>query len=181
MFFVHGAYFMSALRSVIVCALFVLPFMFCRWANATTVYFEVGEINPFHGDSYILPLENPSDIAHAQALILQGISAGQTIAVAQIAAGSDGINRNYLAPGQPLWSWHVTNFLGFADLAAEVLDGTPTQVENNVAGWIANTGGEVGFYNYTVVAQVVPEPSTFLLATIALTCETALLAAPRKN
>ncbi|HZP83075.1 MAG TPA: PEP-CTERM sorting domain-containing protein [Chthonomonadaceae bacterium] len=115
-------------------------------------------------DSYVLPLEEPQDIAHAQALIAQGPDIGAGIVVAAIQAGADGINRDYLAPGAPPWSWHVTQFEGFADFTIELYDGSPTLVEEDVPGWIANTGGHIGFWNYTVVAELpagVPEPSAF--------------------
>jgi len=77
---------------------------------------------------------------------------------ARIAAGADGVNRDLLAPGAPEWSWHVTEFVQFAEGAAEILDGSPAAVENDVEGWIANTGGLIGFAYYTVV-QEVPEAS----------------------
>lgn len=126
----------------------------------TTRWFIVGELpgQVVHGDSYVLPLTDPTHIAHAEALIDQGPSAGATIAVANIAPGADGINRDHLATGAPQWSWHVTDFQGFADVTAEVLDGWPGFVESDVQGWITNTGGTVGFWNYTVTAEV-PEPS----------------------
>ena len=112
-----------------------------------------------HGDSYVLPLDDLNDILHARNLIQFGPATGASIAVAEIAKGADGINRDLLAPGAPEWSWHVTGFSGFADYTAEILDGWPTFVESDVDGWIDNTGGFVGFWSYTVVAEV-PEPAT---------------------
>ena len=135
-------------------------------AHAAPVYFVVSEIDPVHGDSYILPLEAAADIAHARALIASGPAAGAPIVVAHIAAGADGINRNILAPGEPLWSWHVDAFDGFADMTAEILDGWPSFVEQDVADWIANANGYVGFWNYTVTAELpaaVPLPGALLL------------------
>src|SRR5262245_6634005 len=80
--------------------------------RAAPVQFLVSEIGePVHHDSYVLPLSDPAAIAHARDLIRIGPSAGETIVVAAIAAGSDGINRNYLALGAPQWSWHVSEFL----------------------------------------------------------------------
>ena len=141
--------------------------LFCSaLAQAAPVYFVVSEIDPVHGDSYILSLEDATDIAHARALIASGPAAGAPIVVAHIAAGADGINRNILAPGAPLWSWHVDAFDGFADMTAEILDGWPGFVEQDVDGWIANTNGYIGFWNYTVTAElpaVVPLPGALLL------------------
>ena len=145
-----------------------LLFLCSGLAHAAPVYFVVSELDPSgpHGDSYILPLEAAADIAHARDLIANGAAAGATIVVAQIAPGSDGINRDVLAPGEPLWSWHVTAFSGFADYTIEILDGWPSYVEQDVAGWIANTNGTIGFWNYTVTAELpaaVPLPGALLM------------------
>jgi hypothetical protein len=140
-------------------------------AGAETIRFLVAEPpgSIVHGDSYILPLTDPADIAHARALITAEPGTLSPIVVANIAARADGVNRNWLAPGMPEWSWHVTEFQGFADFTAEVLDGWPTFVEQDVPGWIANTGGQIGFWNYTVVAELpIPEPSATALAALAL-------------
>jgi hypothetical protein len=150
-------------------------------AVAETVYFLVTERPEavVHGDSYVLPLSDPATIAHARALIIAEPGTLASIAVAQIAAGADGINRNHLAPGAPAWSWHVTGFEGFADNTIEILDGWPTFVEQDVPGWIANTGGMIGFWNYTVTAELVPEPSAGGLLLAGLTA-TATLARRRR-
>jgi hypothetical protein len=123
-----------------------------------------------HGDSYVLPLTEPADVAHARRLIAEGPDIGGAIAFAEIAAGADGVNRDHLAPGAPAWSWHVTRLLGFADITAEIYDGWPGEVERDVAGWIRNTDGRIGFWNYTVVAELgpaqqaaVPEPPALAL------------------
>ena len=66
---------------------------------AASVRFLVGELGePVHHDSYVLPLSDPAAIAHARDLISIGPSAGEAIVVAAIAAGGNGINRNYLCP-----------------------------------------------------------------------------------
>ncbi len=141
-------------------------------AGATTVRFLMTEFpsSSFHGDSYVLPLSDPAAIAHARALVALGPAAGETIAVARIAPGADGVNRDLLAPGAPAWSWHVTEFLGFADFTIEIYDGWPTFLEEDVPGWMANTGGIVGFWGYTVTQELetVPEPSTLALASLGL-------------
>ena len=33
----------------------------------------------------------------------------------RIGAGANGINRDHLAPGKRAWSWHVTEFVAFAE------------------------------------------------------------------
>jgi hypothetical protein len=137
--------------------------------TAAAVQFVVAEWpgKALHNDSFIVTLTNPSHIAHARRLISDGPGIGETILVADIAAGTDGINVDYLAPGKPEWSWHVTSFLGFTDFTAEILDGWPTFVEQDVAGWMLNTNGRIGFWNYTVVAEV-PEPATAWLVICGL-------------
>ncbi|MBN1505288.1 MAG: hypothetical protein JW955_00495 [Sedimentisphaerales bacterium] len=139
------------------------------WAGPT--YFVVSEIgSPVHNDSYILPLEEPADIAHARELIEHGTSVADYIVVAHIAAGPDGINRDVLAPGEPPWSWHVDEFVSFAEMTIEIYDGWPGYVEQDVDGWIAITNGHIGFWSYTVTGELpaVPAPSAVLLATLGM-------------
>jgi len=140
-------------------------------AAAETVYFLVAERPEavVHRDSYVLPLSDPAAIAQARALIDAEPGTLPSIVIANIAAGADGINRDYLAPGAPAWSWHVTGFEGFSDFAIEILDGWPTFVEQDVQGWIANTGGTIGFWSYTVTAELaaVPEPATGVMVLAA--------------
>jgi hypothetical protein len=146
-----------------VCRLLVLVvFVPAAASIAAPVYFVVSELpgQEEHHDSYIVPLENPADIAHARDLIARGAAAGETIVVANIAAGSDGINRNEVAPGKPLWNWHVTSFESFADVTIEILDGWPSDVAKDVPAWIANTNGAIGFWSYTITAELTgPSPS----------------------
>ena len=130
-------------------------------ALAGPVYFLVTELpgQETHHDSYVLPLEDQADIAHARDLIARGAEqAGTSIAVAQIAVGADGINRDVLAPGEPLWNWHVTAFDGFADSTVEVLDGWPGDVARDAPAWIANTNGRIGFWSYTVTRELGAAP-----------------------
>jgi hypothetical protein len=131
-----------------------------RPASAGVTYFEVAEPagRATHHDSYVLPLTRPDDVQHARDLIARGPEeAGASIVFAGIAPGADGINRNLLAPAQPEWSWHVTDFNGFGDLGIELLDGWPTHVEQHVSQWMQETKGEVGFWSYTIVREL-PAP-----------------------
>ena len=57
-----------------------------------------------HNDSYVIPLTDPDLIAQAHELI----STHNKIVVARIAAGKDGVNRDYKDVLHPEWSWHVT-------------------------------------------------------------------------
>jgi hypothetical protein len=140
----------------------------------SVVYFLVGEFpgQEIYYDSYVLPLHEPDEIQHARNLIEYGPGFGDPLVVAKIAAESNGINRDYLAPGFPEWSWHIEEFSTFAFATIEILDGWPGFVEDDVDGWIQNTNGYIGFWNYTVIDEItlVPEPGTvvLLLSVIAL-------------
>jgi hypothetical protein len=139
-------------------------------ATAAPMHFLVAERSGeiVHGDSYVLPLTNPADIAHARSLITAPAGTLPSIAIAKVAPGADGINRDHRAAGTPAWNWHVTEFESFADFSIEILDGWPTFVEQDVPGWMANTNSTIGFWSYTVVAELstVPEPPALgLLAT----------------
>src|SRR5262245_50605555 len=78
------------------------------WVRGAPIRFLVAEIpgHVSHNDSYVLPLSDPAAIAHARELIVKGPSAGAPIAVAAIAKGANGINRNVRATSSPPWSWH---------------------------------------------------------------------------
>ena len=123
--------------------------------NGETIYFLVAEKgSPTHGDSYVLALTEPNDINHARDLVEFGPGIGQSIIAADIAAGADGINRSFSSPAKAPWNWHVTNFVSFADITAEIYDGWPGLVQNDVQWWINNTGGQIGFWDYTIVAEL---------------------------
>lgn len=123
--------------------------------QAETVYFLVGGMTPSFNDSYILPLTEPDDIADARCLLdLFCFPKPGLLVVADIDwwDPNDGINinRNYTEDGSPSWSWYVTEFIGFAGSTAEILDGTPTMVEDGTyAG-----GNRIGFWNYTVIQEI---------------------------
>jgi hypothetical protein len=120
-----------------------------------SVRFLVDQINghPRH-ESYVLPLSDPAAIAHARKLIEFGASAGQPIVVADVAHGANGINRNYAVPGAPPWTWHVSKFLWFADTTAEILDGWPGMLENGIDEPLHETYTNIGFWSYSVVAEL---------------------------
>jgi hypothetical protein len=137
-------------------------------SRAETVWFVLAEDSVVYDDSYLLPLSNPEHIAQARARLALGEASGVgSIASAQIVAGADGLNRDVNAPGQPLWSWHVTEFEGFADLAIELCDGWPGFVERDPAAFIANTSGRVCFWNYRLVAELPAAPAFTISDAIA--------------
>ena len=117
------------------------------------------ELPTVHGDSFLLPLSRPEDIADARRRIAEGAGSGVgAIATVAIAAGGDGFNRDVRGGGTPAWSWHVVGFAGFADFAIELCDGWPTFVEQDVQAFITNTGGAMCFWKYSVVAELDAPP-----------------------
>ena len=138
---------------------------------AGRTYFVVAEHESVreHGDSFVLPLDDAQDIAHARDLIARGPeAAGAPIVFAEVLPGADGINRDVFADGEPLWNWHVSKFEGFGDVGIELVDGWPTFIEEDVQGWMENTRqdrddpnspGHIGFWSYTVVAELPDRPN----------------------
>jgi hypothetical protein len=132
---------------------------------ASTVYFLVAEPpgRVVHGDSYVLPLARQEDIEHARYLIALGSSVFSSnhlaLVVAYVVAANDDINRNFVDPRLPRWSWQITEFLAFSDATMEILDGSPTQLEGGI-DWSSPGSGvhEIGFWNYTVVRELGPVP-----------------------
>ena len=158
-------------------------------ALAEPLYFLVSEINqPCSAcDSYVLPLSDPSAIEHARDLVANGPGIGGTIALANAAVGGDGFNRNVLAEGEPLWSWHVTSLVAFADFTIELCDGTPSMVGADPVGFLANTNGVICFWGYTVTAEI-PGPRLIPmgrvvapLAAVAMTLSALALARREKR
>jgi hypothetical protein len=137
----------------------VLGLLICGTSTlqAATNYFLVAEgpDRVHHNDCYVIALTNSQQIAHARDLVARGpYVAGAPIVVAYVAAGADGLNRNLRRADARPWSWHVSGVIAFADITAEILDGWPGALESNFSGWTNNTGGEIGFWNYTVVAEL---------------------------
>ena len=123
----------------------------CYPFDCPPTYFLVAEIEPHHNDSYALLISDPWEVWLAYDLAEYGPSLGGTILSAYIEPWdpSDGlnINRNYLDPNAPSWSWYVTEFLGFSDLSLELCDGWPTWTEHSMYNQIC-------FWGYTVVAAL---------------------------
>lgn len=129
----------------------------CPVRRGHTVYFMVSERTPIHGDSYILPIADPEVIAQARAIVADPDSAAALIVLADIApCGACGyVNRDLPQDGKR-WSWCVTNCRGFVENTIEIYDGWPGYVEEDLDGWMANTGGVIGFWSYTVTRELSP-------------------------
>jgi hypothetical protein len=151
-------------KAVFVLLVIVAFFISCKeddealTPNPNFVYFQVAEKTEVHGDSYILPLLDPNDIAQARAMITDPAQA--KIVLAEVTKNNS-INYyvNKDLKQNKTWSWHIAAFKGFVDFTIEIYDGWPEDVEANYAAWEQNTKGpngnvNIGFWNYTVVREV---------------------------
>jgi len=128
-------------------------------ANDEAVWFVVAERSVEHGDSFLLPLRSPEHIADARAFLADPRSEVGRIAVANIAVGGDGFNRDVGKPDSPLWSWHVTELDGFQDLGMEICDGWPGYIEEDPARFVDNSDGVLCLWGYSIVAELEAPPS----------------------
>lgn len=146
--------------------LFFAASLACTVAGET-VYFLVGTVSRIwdrKNESYVLPLSKEEDINYARYLISRNqlgfLEGDRAIVGAYVTAGMDGINRNYLDPRFPGWSWHVSEFLGFAEVTIEILSGSPDLLENSF-DWAHQTATgkyAIGFWGFTVVRELGPAP-----------------------
>jgi hypothetical protein len=131
-----------------------------RKPNPGFVYFLVTEASIDKGDSYILPLLDPEDIAEARAIIAEG---EHKIVLAKTTRNPDiNYHRNVDLLRNKVWSWHVAEFIGFVDNTIEIYDGWPGYVEDNYAEWLETTRdaegfGVIGFWDYTLEREVALE------------------------
>jgi hypothetical protein len=122
-----------------------------------TVYFLVSELSPNHGDSFILPLTDPEDIAAAENIV-NGTARAQIVsAVIDYGSGDSNYkNKDLLSPNKRVWSWHVKEFNAFVDLTAEIYDSWPTYIEEHLDLWMQMNNGIIGFWSYSVTRKVDP-------------------------
>ena len=129
------------------------------------IYFLVGPLSGNVAEaSMVIPVSKPEHIAHARELIVRGpIVDGEPnrpFPVGKVRSGKNGINRNYLDPSLPEWSWHVEEVLDFADVVAEILVITPNELEFGV-DWSKDDGTATsvwGFIAHTVTRELGPAP-----------------------
>lgn len=114
--------------------------------------------NPSFGtrsdEAYVLALSDPGQIAQARAILLD--PSRPRIVAGSISRGNGSFNRNLTEPGSPAYSWHIDRFEGFSDLAAEVCDGGPVNVDFDLAYWLEKVG-RVCFWGQTVVREITAE------------------------
>jgi hypothetical protein len=156
---------MTFKRSMLV--LFFAASLACTVAGET-IYFLVGPLpeSTDLDDSLVIPLAKPEDIEHARDLIVRGPvvngELNRSIPVVGIRGGKEGINRNYLDPRLPEWSWHVEEVFGFGDFVAEAIMWDPTSLETQFdwsqSSLFSTQSFTVGFVYHTVVRELGPAP-----------------------
>ena len=141
-------------RSLFTISLVMVWALSAGTVQAETIYFLVGEKeSPVHNDSYVVGLSEYEDIRHARQIIINPeITPGQIVVARIERSNPEGLNRNYVAEGLPVWSWRVDEFEGFAEMTAEIYDGWPTWVEEDPNWWVS--GSTIGFWHYTVVQEL---------------------------
>lgn len=144
----------------------ILSLSFCKQEEECKpsndfIYFQVSETgtNKIHNDSYILPIakSDTSNLRIARALINEFENTSTRIIVGKIKKGKtpcDFLNKDLV--GGKIWSWHVSEFNGFAELSTEVCDAWPTYIENNLDTWISELDGDICFWGYTVTKEIQP-------------------------
>ncbi len=105
---------------------------FSQDLHASRIYFLLNDIG--YPETCIIPLSDPAEIALARDKAANGPGTDSWVVV-KVSAGSDGINSDYYAPGRPLWSWHVSDFFGFAEITAEACQTPIFFVEDDVNYW----------------------------------------------
>jgi hypothetical protein len=79
-----------------------------------------------------------------------------------IAVGAVDYNRNYNAPGHPVWNWHVVSVDEIAQLSHNDTlywpprDGTPSDIAVNPQAWIQQYGDIIGLEAYFIRRQIDP-------------------------
>jgi hypothetical protein len=84
----------------------------------------------------------------------------------RIAPGPADYNRNYDAPGQPLWSWHVASVDEIAEWTHDPFgdqvvypprDGKPSDIEADPQRWMEEFGGAIRFKAYRIEREITSE------------------------
>ena len=79
-----------------------------------------------------------------------------------IAVGSVDYNRNYNAPGHPVWNWYVASVDEITELSHNDTlywpprDGTASDIAANPQGWIQQYGDAIGLEAYVIRRQIDP-------------------------
>ena len=117
-------------------------------------------------NAYILPLNRQADIEKARLLAASGGCFPQDGSFRPffiLGVGGDGTNRNVALPGQPLWSWHVIDFVDWISFTSfDYPYADPWQIERDVVNGTLTNGTQLTLKGYyTVIAEVDPPLKLF--------------------
>lgn len=126
------------------------------------VPFEFGGGWPEHLESQVVAFDDESVVAQARNFIRNSRGNGPWVRMS-VAAGSDGINRDYLIPGAPEWNWHPTSngefFSGY--IVLPILPLSPSAINTPEGMTIIQEQGGIWFYSGgTILAELNPAFST---------------------
>lgn len=119
-------------------------------------------------ESFLLPLTNSEHIAQARAILAKDSNVpgweDQAFS-ATIEVCDNGSNRNYSLPGRPAWSWCINEFIEFHSgihpaVLNPIWDDSPSRVDEDPAGWIAQNGNRIAFSGFLLVAELSNEGKT---------------------
>ncbi|MBS0659733.1 MAG: hypothetical protein JSR82_15945 [Verrucomicrobia bacterium] len=171
---------MSLLRNSL--AVLALAFAAGTAAQAQTpVYFLAGggtQETSNRSQAFVVGITDPAAIARAREILAARTNnwSGTDYRLRiRIAAGADGINKNYFNPARPNWAWRATEFVGFVfmdyatgggttggdfpilpDLNAECYTTSPGAISADPAGFIARNGNTVEMWGYSILAEINP-------------------------
>lgn len=112
---------------------------------------------PVQPESFVVTISDPAKIARARQILAENATSATFPQVhCFIAWGSDGVNRNVMGPGRPLWNWHVTAVNGFPDMTIEILDASPLWLneQENFDSFVQTTGGQYSWWSGTIVSEI---------------------------
>jgi hypothetical protein len=130
---------------------------------SSVVYFLFADFALPPRDSFVLPLTRTNDIEHVRTWLRTGSApGGQSASIVRIAPGSDGINRDYLAPGAPQWSWHIVQMVGFSQFLPGITV-PPGYIEMYLNEWMSSSRGINGFFHKPIL-ELLPRSSPVISA-----------------
>lgn len=115
-------------------------------------------------ESFVVPVSDPNTIATIRSLIQR---AKYPVVNVRIKAGSDGINRDYYAPGAPAWNWSVVQLLSIQGEPYDVFPvehptppeekyGSASMIAADPDGWIAKHGDQLALQWFPLTTEVDP-------------------------
>ena len=111
-------------------------------------------------ESFVIPV-NAAQAAEIESIRSAG---GRPGFGGYIAAGEGGFNKNYHAPGQPAWNWHVTRVDSLFDFEdayfvpceCPTLTANPSEIAQDPEAWIQANGTAYGPTRYEIGPRIDP-------------------------